>query len=192
MEARVFSTGITAGDSKKRWLIKYDRFDQRTHTHESPRAAGCMLPLPMARLAMKYEWHQDGAPQQNVVSAYDFHLEKYAVVSFMNEHEAPNSNHQRARRTETEAPDAESAQRIQGRNIMAQERGPEWAGMGFEQQGHGALAGHEPQEAPRLPAPPLPAWAGAMRICTRCGCYEPFADMTDECCRAIGLGGCVF
>ena len=31
-----------------------------------------------------------------------------------------------------------------------------------------------------------------MAACSRCGCFEPFQNMTEECCFAQGLGGCLF
>ena len=32
----------------------------------------------------------------------------------------------------------------------------------------------------------------AMRACIRCGCYEPFQDITDECCFQRHGTSCVF
>ena len=48
-------------------------------------------------------------------------------------------------------------------------------------------------EAEREPvAGPVRQEQDRWRVCTRCGCYEPFQDKTDECCRVeFGLA-CVF
>ena len=39
---------------------------------------------------------------------------------------------------------------------------------------------------------PGPGKQKGMATCLKCGCYEPFQDMTEECCRATNGSSCVF